>query len=157
MCRRCRTPAPAGSPAELYELGWNEGLCPSCRAERNARAFTRAGEIAAGVARLISDTRGWTNVRQVTIRELPSMTIRSAWAIGDGGAARDMSEVWGELGEGFYLMTTEGMGARLDVVVNVDEDGVDIERVAEDDISAVVELAARIRQAPIPAPIRQLN
>jgi hypothetical protein len=153
MCRRCQTPVPEGSPEELYELGWNEGLCPSCRAERNARAAATAGRIASGLAGMFA-TRWGPATRTATIRELPGMAVRSVWALGPDIVEPEMARVWAKLGEGAYLLTIESGGRSENVVVDVGEDGVEMEPI---DAGEVQLLPALYAAAAVSEPVRQLN
>lgn len=151
-CRRCGAIAPEGTVSAVFDQpGWKEGLCPTCREERNARALAAAGRIAAGTAALIAEQKGWTNVRTATIRDLPSQAIRSVWTTGDGATDPDMAKVWAELGDGFYLMTVEGQGVRMSVVVDVAGDEVEVERIGEEEIPRIVELARELETRMEPA------
>lgn len=147
QCRRCGVVAPEGTGEAVYDQpGWKEGLCPSCRADRNARARARFGALAAEFTKAYAATRGWKGIRTATIRELPEGNVRSAFATGGGETDPDMQAVWAELGPGFYLLTMEGEGARADAVVNVDATGsVDVEAIAEADIADVIVLARQLQ------------
>lgn len=118
------------------------------RDETNALAAATAGRIAAGLAEMYAQSWG-TGSRTVEIRELPSMTVRSAWAVGASEALDndDARKVWRELGDGFYLFTARSGDARMHAVVNVAGTDVDIEPITEDQVGILPDLARSLRRS----------
>ncbi len=97
----------------------------------------------------------WPGARAITIAELPTMRIRSAWAATAAALnARELADMWRELGDGAYLMTVEGEGRRERAVVDV-VDGVVYEQepVTEDQVALLPELYALVVAGePVAAP-----
>lgn len=135
-CRVCGTSRPPDAVDSAD--GWHEGMCPSCLAERNARARKRVNRIAVGAAQAFADLKGWNNTRTFTVISLPDMAIRSHWLENGMGQidSQDAQRVWRELGEGSFLVRMASETERMYLVVEV-EGGeiVDKERVTEQEVA----------------------
>jgi hypothetical protein len=95
-CQTCGA-APVADPEAA---GWGDGgrICPTCRAERNARARANLEQIGAS---------GKPIMRVVTVRSLPDMVLRRSLTGGNDFllSAEDAADIWRETGDGMYLIT----------------------------------------------------
>jgi hypothetical protein len=150
-CRKCGAIAPSDDPEELLDLGWNPGerLCPTCRAERNARAAATTNRIVGGLAQHYAARFG-PDSRVVKIESLPELVTRSTWVAAPGALEPGEADaVWRELGPGFYLWTLTSGAQRMYATVNVGEDGsVDIEHIEGAEIPAIQDIARLLLPTP---------
>lgn len=146
-CRTCGRPWPAHPVEELYRQGWGDAgsLCPTCRSARNARAEATVGRIVSGLADHYAQQWG-AGSRKVEIREFPGMAVRSATVVGPGTSPDDMRDRWRELGDGAYLVTMFDGAARINLVVDVDGDVVDVEPLNDDELAMLPGLAQAMNE-----------
>ena len=113
-------------------------------ARLNARGRANLNAIAAGF--IADQAARWPGAATITIRALPSMAIRSAWAAtADALHPVETADNWRELGDGSYLMTVERDGRREHAVVDVVDGAViDREPIAEDQLPLLPELFALV-------------
>lgn len=113
-----------------------------------AEGRARINRIMAAFPGQYAAARGWSNVATVTIRTLPSLDVKSAWAIGEDGADPSDTQNWTEFPDGAYLWTVERGGHQAHVVVEV-EGGrvVDSESIDPELIGLLAEMYERLETA----------